>query len=348
MQKNATIRDVAREASVSTATVSYVFNGKKSISEDTRARVMAAIEKLNYVPNMSARSLSNNDSLMFGVLVPQTEPGSILMFENSFYSEILSSIEYEARVHGYQLLISGTDADESYLNLARERNLDGIIAIGVYPSDFYEQAAQTEIPLVLIDSYPGGYHHHIIRIDDAYGSYLGARHLLENGHGRIAFFCGQLRDNGVMQKRLAGYRQALKEHGAPYDETLVYEGNTDYPSGMKLAAEFMQRSTPASAILAAADTLAIGAMKALYEAGLRVPDDISVVGFDDLEISRYLAPGLSTIHQQISEKGKRAVELLVQNIRQPGLTKREEILPIHLVERGSVKNIKEDVRLDKK
>ncbi len=347
MRKNATIRDVAQAAGVSTATVSYVFNGKKSISEDTRERVLAAIEKLNYVPNMSARSLSNNDSLMFGVLVPQTEPGSILMFENSFYSEILSSIEYEARVHGYQLLISGTDADESYLNLARERNLDGIIAIGVYPSDFYEQAAKTDIPLVLVDSYSGSYHHHSIRIDDAYGSYLGTRHLLENGHSRIAFFCGRLRDNGVMQKRLAGYTQALREYGAQYDEKLVFEGNIDYPSGMKLAADFMRQGTPATAIMAAADILAIGAMKALYEAGLRIPDDFSVIGFDDLEISRYLTPGLSTIHQQISEKGKRAVELLVQNIQQPGLTKREEILPIHLVERGSVKNIKEEGGLGK-
>lgn len=341
MARRITIRDVAREAGVSPATVSYVCNGKQSISEETKLRVQEAIKKLDYVPNMSARSLSSNDSLLIGVLVPQTEPGKLLMFENTFYSELLSNIEYEARIHGYHLLISGTDADESYLNLAKERNLDGIIAIGVYPDDFYAQLMQSGTPFVLVDSYCGDCHCHNVRIDDSYGSYLATKYVLDKGHRNIAFFCGQLRENGVMKKRFEGYSQALHEYAIPFREDYLFEGKIDFDSGVALAQQLVTKKTEVSAIVAAADILAIGAMKALYEADISVPSQLSVIGFDDLQIARYSTPGLTTIHQQISQKGKRAVELLVQNIREPGLTKREEILPIHLVERGSVGILKE-------
>ncbi|MDR1001065.1 MAG: LacI family transcriptional regulator [Clostridiales bacterium] len=340
MAEKPTITDVAREAGVSIATVSYVFNGKKSISAETRGRVMAAVEKLDYVPNLSARSLSGNDSLLIGVCVPQTEQGSALMFQNGFYGEILGAIEYEARIHGYHLLISGTNPEESYLDLARKRDLDGIIAIGVYPSEFYTKAGQSRIPLVLVDSYCPGQHNHSIRIDDTYAGFLAARYLLDKGHRAIAFFCGQLRDDGVMRKRLDGYKQALQSAGTPYNEKRVYEGRVEYQSGAESAKALMCAQTKATAVLAAADILAIGAVSAFEKEGWRVPGDISVMGFDDLEIAQYVPPGLTTVHQQIAQKGKKAVELLVQSIKEPGLTKREEILPVNIVERGSVRDLK--------
>ena len=168
----ATLKDVAQEAGVSSATVSYILNGKRSISEETKARVMEAIKKLDYVPDLNARGLTMRDSKLIGVVVPQTEPGERLMFQNSFYSEILGSIEYYARLSGYHILISATDANESYLTLAKKRNLDGIIVIGMYPDEFYQQMKKTQIPIVLIDSYCGDHYYHSIRIDDAYGSYL--------------------------------------------------------------------------------------------------------------------------------------------------------------------------------
>jgi LacI family transcriptional regulator len=342
MPSKPTIKEVAREAGVSIATVSYVFNGKKTISADTRARVTAAIDKLGYVPNLNARSLGGNDSLLIGILSPQTEPGSALMFQNAFYGEILGAIEYEARINGYHIIISGTDPEESYLDLAWKRNLDGIIAIGVYPSEFYLKASQSRVPLVLVDSYCPGQHHHSIRIDDTYGSYLAARFLAGKGHRDIAFFCGQLRDDGVMQKRLVGYRQALEESGIPFRERLIYEGRINYQGGAELGETFIRSKETATAVLTAADILAIGAMKTFADAGMKIPDDISVMGFDDLEIAKYLSPGLTTIKQQIALKGKKAVELLVQNIREPGLTKREEILPVSIVERGSVRNLRGD------
>ena len=224
MARRATLKDVAERAQVSTATVSYVLNDKKSISEQTKTRVYDAIRDLNYVPDLSARSLSSRDSKLIGIVIPQTEPGSKLMLQNDFYSEIVGSIEYHARQHGYHVIISATDVNESYLTLAKERNLDGIIVIGMYPDDFYRQMKKTQIPIVLIDSYCNDHYYHSIRIDDAYGSYLATNHVIGYGHKKIAFFCGQIKENGVIKKRLCGYQQALEEAGIPYDSTLVYEG----------------------------------------------------------------------------------------------------------------------------
>lgn len=335
----ATLKDVAQLAGVSTATVSYALSGKRTISEETKQRINDAIAQLDYVPNLDARSLSMRDSKLIGVVVPQTEPGDRLMFQNSFYSEILGSIEYTARQQGYHILISATDANESYLTLAQKRNLDGIIAIGMYPDDFYQQMKKVQIPIVLIDSYCNDHYYHNIRIDDAYGSYLATRHLLENGHGNIAFFAGQMKENGVMKKRLLGYQQALREFCVPYRREYVFEGQIDYNNGIALANKLMKSGMPATGVVAAADVLAIGAMKGFFEAGKTVPDDYSVIGFDDLEIAQYLTPGLTTIRQQISIKGQKAVELLLKHIEDPTLPKQEEILPLQLVVRGSVKKL---------
>ncbi len=335
----ATLKDVAQLAGVSTATVSYALSGKRMISEETKQRINRAIAQLDYVPDLNARSLSMRDSKLIGVVVPQTEPGDRLMFQNSFYSEALGSIEYCARQHGYHILISATDANESYLTLAKQRNLDGIIVIGMYPDEFYQQMKKTQIPIVLIDSYCNDHYYNNIRIDDAYGSYMATKHVLDCGHRETVFFVGQLKENGVMKKRLAGYRQALEEYGLPYREENVFEGQIDYESGVRMAAKLAASNLPATAVVAAADILAIGAVKGFYDAGLRVPEDISIIGFDDLEISQYLAPGLTTVRQQISMKGQRAVELLLEHIADPSLSKQEEILPLKLIERGSVKKL---------
>ncbi len=335
----ATLKDVARLAGVSAATVSYALSGKRPISEETKRRIHDAIAELDYVPDLNARGLSMRDSKLIGVVVPQTEPGDRLMFQNSFYAEILGSIEYFARQQGYHILISATDANESYLTLAKKRNLDGIIVIGMYPDDFYQQMKKTQIPIVLIDSYCNDHYYHNIRIDDAYGSYLATRYMLENGHERIAFFAGQLKENGVMKKRLLGYRQALEEFSLPFRKEYVFEGQIDYSSGIALAGQFMRSGLDATGVVAAADILAIGAIKGFFEAGKRVPEDYSIIGFDDVEIAKYLTPGLTTVRQQISLKGQKAVELLLKHIEDPTLPKQEEVLPLQLVARGSVRKI---------
>ena len=340
-EQRVTMKDVAKAAGVTTAAVSYAISGKRPISDETRKRVEAAIKELGYTPNMAARTLSSagRSSKLIGVVVPQTEGGGRLMFQNQFYAEILGSIELCARQAGYHVLISATDANDSYLTLAAERNLDGIIVIGMYPDEFYQQMKRSRIPIVLIDSYCNDHYYHNVRIDDAYGSYLATKYVLERGHRDIAFFCGRIKDNGVMKKRLAGYRDALGEYSVEFRDALVFEGDIDYKDGIESANRLMDTQVNATAVVAAADILAIGAAKAFYERGVRVPDGISLMGFDDLEISQYLTPGLTTVRQQISLKGEKAVELLIRSINEPELTKQELILPVSLVERQSVKRI---------
>ena len=210
----------------------------------------------------------------------------------------------------------------------------------MYPDEFYQQMKKTQIPIVLIDSYCNDHYYHNIRIDDAYGSYLATRYMLECGHTRIAFFAGQMKENGVMKKRLLGYQQALEEFHVPYQKEYVFEGQIDYTSGIALANRLLDEDLPATGVVAAADILAIGAAKGFFERGKRIPDDYSIIGFDDVEIAQYLTPGLTTIRQQISLKGQKAVELLLKHIEDPSLPKQEEILPLQLMVRGSVKNLK--------
>ena len=337
MKKKVTIKEVAQKAGVSPATVSYILNNKKSISEDTKQRVWSVISELDFVPDLSARSLIAGSSKLIGVVVPQTEKGSRLMFENNFYSEILGSIEYRARLQGYHVLISASDTNENYLTIAKERNLDGIIVIGIYPNSFYQELKKSQIPIVLVDSYCNDHYYHSIRIDDAYGSYLATKYMIEHGHRNIAFFCGEIKENGVMKQRLQGYREALEEYGLTFNQRNVFEGKIDYEDGVKLAEALCKSNIKATAVVATADILAISAMKAFYEHGIHVPDDISIIGFDDLQITKYLTPGLTTVHQDISRKGERAMELLFNSIQNPKLTKQEEIMPVNIVERGSVK-----------
>lgn len=340
MKDKATIRDVATAAGVSAATVSYVLNGKKKVSEETRNAVLEIIRQMEYVPDLNARGLSRKDTRLIGVVVPQTEPGSTLMFRNNFYSEILGSIEFHARQNGYHVLISATDVTEDYLKLIQERNLDGVIIIGTYQSEFLSRLKELEVPVVLVDSYCKYDWFHAIRIDDEKASYMATKYVLDAGHRKIALVSGILHENGVMKKRFKGYQRALADYGISYSNKYLFEGNVDYDSGVKIARQIAEQEMDITAVVATADIFAIGLIKGFYEAGIRVPEDISVMGFDDLDIAAYLTPGLTTIKQQIVFKGERAVNLLVQNMEDPNMSKVEEILPVHLIERDSVKEMK--------
>ena len=171
MKNRVTIRDVAAAANVSVATVSYVLNGKKKVSEETRQKILAVIDELGFVPDLNARGLSVKDTKLLGVVVPQTEPGSKLMFHNIFYSELLGSIEYAARQRGYHVIISATDVTEDYLHLIQERNLAGVIIIGTYQNRFFSELKTLDVPVVLIDSYCKYDYFHKLRIDDEDCSY---------------------------------------------------------------------------------------------------------------------------------------------------------------------------------
>lgn len=330
-----TIKDIAKETGLSIATVSYVLNGKDNVLKETKQKVLDAAERLGYVRNYSARSLVMRASNLIGVVIPQTEPGKVMVFENPFYSEILSSIEYHARKIGYHIIVSGTDVDEQYFQLAKERNLDGIIIVGVYSDAFYSGIKNARIPVVLIDSYIEGTPFHSVRLNDEESAYQAVTYLIGKGHRDIAILSGKLKDGGVCEKRFQGYKRALGEAGIPALSERILAGNTDFESGMMLA-EKMLRTTKVSAVFCSADILALGAVKKLTEQNIRIPGDISVMGFDNLSIARYCYPGLTTVGQDVFEKGKKAVRLIENSICNKLDKPMEIILETQIVERESV------------
>ena len=283
-----TMKDVAKAAGVTTAAVSYAISGKRPISDETRKRVEQAIKELGYTPNMAARTLSSagNDSKLIGVVVPQTEGEGRLMFQNQFYQR-------DTRQH--RALRPPARLPCAHLRHGRERELPDAregaqprrdnrhrhVPRRVLPADEEEPDTHSAHRQLLQRHY-----YHNVRIDDAYGSYLATKYVLENGHRDIAFFCGRLKDNGVMKKRLAGYRDALAEFRRGAARGAGLRGGYRLQDGIASANRLLDTRTKATAVVAAADILAIGAKKAFYERGVRVPEDISLMGFDDLEISQ--------------------------------------------------------------
>ena len=337
--KRVSIKDVAKEAGVSATTVSYVLNRTPSetISSETTQRVLEAARKLNYVPNLNARSLSSRKSNLIGVLIPQTEPGKELMFSNPFYGELLSSIEYHARQNGYHLLLSGTQEDQDYVSFARNRGVDGIIIVGTYPGRNLEALKAIDAPIVLVDSYVKDSSFHTIGIEDREGARLATEYLIQMGHRNIAFISGSLREHGVNSKRYQGYCDALQAAGIPLDEQAIYSGTVDYEYGIEAAYEYVRRGCKQTAAFITADVMSMGLIKGALEQNLRIPDDLSIVSFDDVYLAQMSYPSLTTIHQNIPEKGAMAVQLILDVVQSGKKEHTECILPLRLIERDSVK-----------
>ncbi len=338
--RRVSIKDVAREAGVSTTTVSYVLNQKatETISPETTARVWDAVHTLNYVPNLNARSLTSRRTNLIGVVIPQMEPGKEFMFANPFYGELLSAIEYTARRSGYHLLLSGPEPDQSYVGIARNRGVDGIIIVGSYPSQSITELHQLSVPVVLVDTYVKDPVFHTIGIDDRLGGQLATRYLLEMGHRRIAFVSGSVSEQGVIQKRFLGYMDALSEAGLALNERYLYLGAVNFAFAQSVAEEMHRRGDLETAAFATADILGMGLVKGLRRLGKRVPEDLSIVGFDDLDLAAMSDPSLTTVHQDIAEKGRNAVQIILDAM-DGRAGKQERILPIRLTVRDSVLGI---------
>ncbi|MDD4494269.1 MAG: LacI family DNA-binding transcriptional regulator [Eubacteriales bacterium] len=341
-------KDVAREAGVTTATVSYVLNDKSSvtISEKTQERVWNAVKKLGYVPNQAAKTLSSSRAMgygksnLIGLVIPQTEPGKKFMFSNPFYGEFLSALEYGTRLEGYHLLISGVNADQSYLEIAKNRCLDGIIILGMYPSDEIKEYKKSGIPSVIVDCYCDNDHYfHSVRTDDRNGGYLATEYLIKHGHRRIAFVSGEVKESGVNYMRFLGYRDALEEYGIPYDEELIIHGYIGYEFGIEAAEMISDNNRGITAVFATADIIAVGMVKGFRKRGLHVPRDISIIGFDDVYESILCDPSITTIRQNIEDKGAEVANLIVSAAQNPGFPKKEVIIPIEIIERESVRKL---------
>ena len=339
MAKRVTMTDIAKEAGVSLATVSYIINKRsdQTIAPETIRKVKEAIDKLGYVPNFSARALASSRSMLLGLVIPQTEKEEKMMFSNTFYGEFLSSFEFEARKRGYNILISGKDIDTSYVKIAKQRCLDGVVAVGLQHSSELDELVNSGIPLVLVDSYIDTDKAGCINLSDREGGRLATSYLRTKGHERIALVTGYTNEKGVNSERFNGYRDAME---SKYDPELVYSGTVSYSFGLRIGEEIAEKRNGISAVFATADILAIGVINGLKKKGARVPEDVSVVGFDDGMLSMLSDPGLTTIHQDVDKKAVLAAEMIISRVEKKDGFNESIVLPVSITERSSVTKAK--------
>lgn len=334
-----TLKDIAAEAGVSITTVSNVVHNRKSrVSEKQVAKIWEIINREHYVPSMSARSLAKDQSSIIAMvshITPQTTGSTV---DDPFMSIIAASIEQRTRDAGYYLMIRAAESVEALEALIHSWRLAGLIMTGLYRDSFYDAAANLGIPFVLIDSYVDDPNVCCVGLEDEKGGYLATKHLLENGHRVIAFASPTVQPGGVIDLRLQGYRRALAEYGVPFDPSLLFSQEISVQEGKKLG-HLLSTRPEITGVFASADILAAGIMSGLSERGVSVPQDKSIVGFDDHYISQLTIPGLTTIHQDSEQKGILATDMILAQLRHEPIAQKKVILPVTLMERGSVRRI---------
>jgi LacI family transcriptional regulator len=325
----ATIHDVAAHAGVSVATVSRVLNGKEVVREETLRQVQAAAKALNYVPNVAARSLSIQRSQTIGIVLPDVH--------GEFFSEVIRGIDLAARHAGYHILVSGShsDAGEMLEVLgAMHGRVDGLVVMAPdVAHDSLHQSLPSDLPLVLLNSTDGW--RSAITIDNYGGARAMVRHLAELGHEHIAFLKGPAQ-NADARERLRGFRHAMRDLGVTATRRLEFAGDFTEESGHAAVRKILRTVPRPTALFAANDSMAFGALAALAEAGVAVPGEMSVAGFDDIPVARYVAPPLTTIRVDIADLGRRAFGLLLDAIAQPaGTAGRRDCIATTLIARKS-------------
>lgn len=328
-----TIKDIAKEAGVSVATVSNVLNGTGRVSEETAKRIRRIIEERNYVPSTLARGLKNKNTQLISVIVPYLKKGDFE--ENPFFWQLVSGVEMGTKDQAFNVMLTRVDRDDD-LSFVKRHNVDGLIVVGINAdSALYQNILDLKIPTVFMDSYieqPGIYQVHN---DDLLGGYLGTKHLLSQGHDRIVLVMGRLADRGVEYQRLLGYKKALAEAGLAYDTHLVMENGGSMLGGYHAAQRITVLPEKATAAFVLSDIGAMGLIKGLNEMGEKVPEDISVVGYDDIFYTEYMIPSLTTIRQDIFKKGMMAAGLLLAQINGEPVPEQSIFLPVELKVRAS-------------
>ncbi len=331
-KKRVTIRDVAAAAGVSYQTVSRVLNEKPDVAEQTRRHIKQIMHELGYQPSAVARSLALRRTHTLGVVTSD--------FSDWFFTQVIVGAEMEAHRAGYSLLLSNTERNldqPKYVRLFGERRVDGMLFIRANAyGDSQQMIALSEQGLPVVTtaydrqatSAPIG----IVIVDNVKGGYMATHRLIETGHRRIAMIGGPSTWESV-KDRMLGYQRALEEAGIEFDPTLIEYGDWNYESGYQAMRQLLARTTNLTALFAQNDRMALGAMRALREAGREIPDDVAVVGFDDIPIAAYSTPPLTTIRQPIIQVGQTAVQLLIQMIESSVQERKEVVFEPKLIVR---------------
>lgn len=335
--KPVTVYDIAREAGVSVATVSRVLNNTAPVKKTTRERIVELINKYQFQPNALARSLSKKETGMIGVILPD--------ITNPFFPEVLAGLEQEARSKGYTFFLCDTvstngdsqeqyERESQYLNILLEKQVDGIVMIGgrinlarptkEHVSEVIEVSKR--VPTVLINGSLPGHAMHRVYADEREGAELATQHLIDLGHKDIAF-AGGFRGMSNTLARIQGFVRTMEQAGLGVRKEWLLDGGFSVESGKRFMNELLQMRNRPTAIFCANDLVAIGVMKAAYRAGLRVPQDLSLVGFDDIPYASNSIPELTTVSLKCYEAGKNAAEMLHLMITKSKVGKNTRVRP---------------------
>ncbi|HYQ66353.1 LacI family DNA-binding transcriptional regulator [Actinophytocola sp.] len=331
-----TLRDIASAAGVSMMTVSNVVNGNHArVSPATVAKVRRIVDELGYVPSASARSLAARASHLVGLLVPAADEDSLTLSPHN--TAILGQVERSLRKSGYHLLLRGIADPAEIPEALRSWSLDGAILLGFLDEEIDRLGAVElgRVPVLAIDSYSDNPLTTGVRSDDFTGARLATAHLIGLGHREILFAGPAFGDAGVVAERRRGFLAAFADAGLSRSDGLVATVNTTHEDGLALGGHLLERFPSATAVFATADILAIGVMAGLAEAGVPVPARLSVVGFDDLDLSAYVTPKLTTVAQDMTAKADNAVTLLLAEVKDERRPESPLTLPVRLVERDS-------------
>ncbi len=332
---NPTIKDVAKKAGVSLSTVSLVLNRKKNVSEETVKKVQQAIKELNYHPQRSAQGLASKKSGNIGFILTSDH----FSRAEPFYTKIFLGSEFEARRHNYYILLTTVDQNFNKKCIPRfllERNVDGVILAGKVPEGLIHYVQQIDLPLIFIDYFPPQGNFPAVLIDNIAGAKQAVTHLIQSGHRQIVFVGGDLSHPSI-QERFLGYKQALEDARIPFNENLVII-DENYPgdkNGYSAMCKLHKRKASFTAIFAANDAMAFGCMRCMKEKGVAVPDQIALVGFDDVEVSWQMEPQLTTIRVNKEDMGALAVKNLVDLISSHKKSLGKILVPVELVVRNS-------------
>ena len=329
----ATIKDVAARAGVSISTVSHVLNHTRRVSDEATRNVLEAVNALNYAPNSVARSLKVNHTRTIGLLVTASA--------NPFFAEVVKGVEDYCFSQGFSLILCNTEnqleRQRHYLRMLMEKRVDGLLVICTDLDQEIQNLLRgyQQVPQVVMDWGGTSDFANVINDNVRSGAYLAGRHLMEQGHRHIACITGQLHKQ-TTQLRLDGVRDALGEFDVTLADSDILEGDYEMQSGHDAMLELLRRPQRPTAVFAFDDPMAIGAICAAAQAGLRIPEDLSVIGYDDVEMAQFSNPPLTTIRHPKAELDALAVELLVSRIRNKELSTEDVTVQPELIVRKSV------------
>ena len=331
-----TIIDVAREANVSYSTVSRVVNNKSYVKPETRERVLQAMNQLGYQANLQARSLAGGRSNVIGLLVH----GTI----SQYTGEIIRGIDDALTPARYELMLYTSHRRKietgAYVNMMVRGMADGLLILSPRDPEKYVQSLRDRgFPYVLIDQKGIEDRDPSVTAANREGAYKAVRYLTDLGHRRIGFISG-FADADVAKERLAAYVQALADHNIPFDAQLVKEGDFLQPSGHTCGNELIDLPDPPTAIFASSDMMALGVMDAARARGLRIPEDLSLIGFDDIPVAAAAHPGLTTVRQPLEDIGRTATEILLRAIENPDDPPEAVMVSTELIIRGTTAPVK--------